>query len=257
MAPNPAFRVSTSADLLGQFRRLLALRIAFAVPVSAPAQTAREPDPAPPVRLELSATLAGAYPEVAVVDCCGLRTPPSVPSTGTTFTLLSVGMAGRIYWARRFSAAVDVGWNRPARHELTFARPAVAPPALPPFLPSAVVGRTTQRSGWTLSISQGADLVTRGRWRPWLGGEFVFERVAEHYEQTSVVFADSIHTSVYETDRRETLGAGAVTAHQTRREAENLRRGRRHASRVFTKQSLSRAATRWRLGIGVRLGPVL
>lgn len=257
MAPNLASRVSTSVDFLRQCGRLLVLSIAFAVPASLEAQTVREPGSAPPVRLELSATLAGAYPEVAVVDCCGLRTPPSFPTTGTTFTLLSVGTAVRIYWARRFSAVMDVGWNKPARQELTFERPAVAPPALPPFVPSAVVGRATERSGWTLSIGQGADLLTRGRWRPRLGGEFVFERVTEHYDQTSIVFADPIRASVYQTERRETLRAGAVVAGikiDVRPRIFVAADGT--LRKYFTKQLLSRAATRWRLGIGVRLGPV-
>src|SRR5438034_10581097 len=58
--------------------------------------------------IELAATVAGAYPEVVVANCCALRRPPQFVETDARYSIVSLGAEGRIYWAPRLSALVDL-----------------------------------------------------------------------------------------------------------------------------------------------------
>jgi hypothetical protein len=167
---------------------------------------------AQPPRLEVAATVSGARPSVAVVTCCELRTPEQYSTTDRTFAAWTAGTKIRLLWGARANTSVEIGLTLPTRRALEVALPSSVPvPIAPGFPATAVVGRTTERRGWTLAVGQGIDLIRQNRWRASLSAEVVFDRVEERYEQMSLVYADPPTVVRFHSTRRETLAAGAGT----------------------------------------------
>ena len=222
--------------------------LGFAQPVSPQA-------PADLPVIELAATIARAYPEVVVVSCCQLRTPPQFDETDVRYTVVSLGAEARLYWARRLSALVDLSWNGNASRDISYARPASAPPPLIPGAESLyVVDRKAQRRGWALSIVQSIDVARSGRWRPWLGGGFAFERVIDHYEQNSAAFSDPARTFLFAADREQTIAAGVAAGGVRLYIGTKVFVAGDGALRLyFGAQPFSSSIATWRVGIGVGL----
>lgn len=227
------------------------------VVVPAEAQTAPGAQSA---RLEVAATVSGAQPRVAVVSCCQLRTPPRYSVTDRSFSAVVVGAKLRLLWGSRGSRStgVDIAWTVPTRRAFSYPAPSSIPPPIAPiFFPSAVVGRATERKGWTLSASHGGDFVVRNRWRASLAAEILLDRVEERYEQTSLVYSDPPRIGKdYFSARTETLAAGAVTAGLKFYVAPRVFMTAEASFRqYFRHASLDRSRSSLRVGFGFKLGP--
>jgi hypothetical protein len=229
---------------------------AAALIVVAPAE-AQTVSGARPARLEVAATVSRTQPRVAVVNCCELRTREQYSTTDRTFASLAAGVQVRLLRGTRASTSVDIAWAPPARLDFSVPAPSSIPgPIAPGFLSTAVVGRSTERRGWTLSAGQGIDLLVRHRWRASVAADIVLDRTEERYEQTSLVYADPQTVGIYSSRRIETLAAAAATAglkfYLTPRvfvtADANVRRYFRHAS-------LDRPRSSIRVGLGFGLGP--
>jgi hypothetical protein len=205
------------------------------------------------VPIEIAATLSAHYPAVTVMSCCELRTPPRFTTLDERLPVLAIGASGRVYWKPRLSAGATIAWNRPSRREYAYPAPTSPPPTPPPFTPFAVIARSTERTEWILSIEQQIDLVRGRRWRPFLGGAFIVEHVAEHYDETKVVFTEPMSTSVTMQDREETQRAAAVVGGVKIDLATDVFVEVGGVVRTYLSENvLSRSTLAWRAGVGVR-----
>lgn len=191
-------------------RGVCATWLGLALSATVHAQVA-PPAASPHDRVDLSVGLSLAPIDVAVVSCCGgLRTAPEFPLSGTRASSRSLATDLRLLWIGRYHSTLGFAWNRTPRQTFSFTQPAAVPPSAPALAASAITGRATERSGWTVSAGEAAELVTQGRWRPWVGGRFVLERVSEVYEQTAIAYTEPTRATSFTTERQQWLRAGAV-----------------------------------------------
>jgi hypothetical protein len=138
-------------------------------------------------RFELSATVGGAQPPVAILQPdYQLRQPPSFVETDQTHNLVFTGVDGRVYWTKRLSALVQVSWGNNPSATLTFQKPTPQPPIVTNYLAQETVEHRTRM----LSILQSVDLVAEGRLRPWVAGGVALVHAVDSYQFVSVAFAD-------------------------------------------------------------------
>jgi hypothetical protein len=167
-----------------------------------------------PLRISVAAVFGTATADAATRECCGLRTPPSLVTLGEDDSAVQpfYGVDGRLYWSERTGTFVRFEASNERNWHFTYPRPPVRPF---PFDSYEAERRLSSRDN-NLTAGQTLELLTSGRFRPWLFGAFAFRRIAEHQHSVSIGFTDPTirFDSEAEWHRRQTLivfgGGGRV-----------------------------------------------
>lgn len=183
------------------------------VPALASAQSGQAERP----RIAVAFLMGVSGADVAMIECCALRTPPVLVSLDDSHALTVRGGDARAYWTPRTSTFVQFEWSGEEDWHFVYPRPASAPF---PFT-SYEAERSVRYRNTTWAVGQSVELVTAGRLRPWIFGAVTLRRADERQRHVSVGFVDPSlrFEGTDEWERRQLVvstGAG-VRAYLTRR----------------------------------------
>lgn len=141
-------------------------------------------------RIEVAFLVGQSYPSILVNEPGIIRSPPAARDTGEAYGLLMRDVSARVWWTRRLSTAIGVGWSTEGSHTDVFPRPASLQP---PF--TSYASQRTAAYHYTLwSISQAVDLKTDGPIVPFVGGGVEVRSVTRGEQTTAVSFVDPATT---------------------------------------------------------------